>query len=150
MKKFLEYVAEDIIRKHGTNLSRTAVVFPNKRASLFMNKYLMDVSKQPMWSPAYITISDLFRGHSELQVPDQLKLICDLHKCFTEITKMDESLDHFYGWGQLMISDFDDIDKNNNNGTKDNEEIAAYFFHSKGFAELLVQDKEVSIKVYTK
>lgn len=112
MKKFLEYVAEDIIRKHGTNLSRTAVVFPNKRASLFMNKYLMGVSKQPMWSPAYITISDLFRGHSELQVPDQLKLICDLHKCFTEITKMDESLDHFYGWGQLMISDFDDIDKN--------------------------------------
>jgi hypothetical protein len=25
---------------------------------------------------------------------------------------MDETLDHFYGWGQLLLSDFDDVDKN--------------------------------------
>ena len=40
MKSFLEYVAEDIVRKYGRNLSQTAVVFPNKRASLFLNEYL--------------------------------------------------------------------------------------------------------------
>ena len=36
-KTFLEYVAEDILRKFGDNLARTAVVFPNKRASIFLN-----------------------------------------------------------------------------------------------------------------
>ena len=111
MKSFLEYVAEDIIRKYGTDLSRTAVVFPNKRASLFLNDALARLSDKPLWSPAYITISDLFRSHSHLQVADPIKLVCDLYRSYTEITGFDETLDHFYGWGQLLIADFDDIDK---------------------------------------
>ena len=112
MKSFLEYVAEDIIRKYGTDLSRTAVVFPNKRASLFLNHHLARIAQKPLWSPAYITISDLFRQQSELQVADPIKLVCDLHQSFCLETDSDESLDKFYGWGQLLISDFDDIDKN--------------------------------------
>lgn len=111
-KTFLEYVSEDIINKWGTDLSRVAVVFPNKRAALFMNEHLARYAQQPMWSPAYITISDLFRRHSELQVGDSIKLICDLHKSFIKCTGLTETLDHFYGWGQLLLTDFDDIDKN--------------------------------------
>ena len=112
MKTFLEYVAGDILRKYGTDLSRIAVVFPNKRASLFLNSHLAQLSGQPIWSPAYITISDLFRQHSSRTVADSIKLVCDLHQSFTSQTGMDESLDRFYGWGQLLLADFDDIDKN--------------------------------------
>ena len=112
MKSFLESVAEDIIRKYGTDLSRTAVVFPNKRASLFLNDALARLAGKPLWSPAYITISDLFRRHAECSVADPIKLVCDLYRSYTEITGFDETLDHFYGWGQLLITDFDDIDKN--------------------------------------
>ena len=112
MKSFLEYVADDLLAKYGTNLSRLAVVFPNKRASLFLNEYLARKTKQPLWSPHYITISDLFRNYSQRQVADPIKLVSDLHKTFTECTGIDETLDHFYGWGQLLLSDFDDIDKN--------------------------------------
>jgi hypothetical protein len=113
MKSFLEYVAEDIIRKYGTDLSRTAVVFPNKRASLFLNDHLARLTNgKPLWSPAYITISELFRQQSSLSVADPIKLVCDLHKSFCLHTGSDETLDKFYGWGQLLISDFDDIDKN--------------------------------------
>lgn len=112
MKTFLEYVAEDILRKHGTDLSRIAVVFPNKRASLFLNDYLARKAEKPIWSPAYITISELFRQHSAFTVGDPVKLICDIHKSFTEETGIEESLDHFYGWGQLLLADFDDVDKN--------------------------------------
>lgn len=118
MKTFLEYVAEDVIQKYGYNLSRIAVVFPNKRASLFFNEYLVRISGKPLWSPAYITISDLFRSHTHLQVGDPIKLICDLHKCFCRNTNSAETLDHFYGWGQLLLSDFDDIDKNMANASK--------------------------------
>ncbi len=111
-KTFLEYVAEDIIGKYGTDLSRIAVVFPNKRATLFLNEHLARIAGQPVWSPAYITISDLFRQHTDLKPADPIKLICDIHKSFTKCTGIDETLDHFYGWGQLLLADFDDIDKN--------------------------------------
>lgn len=116
MKSFLKYVAQDIandyIKEDNTDLSQVAVVFPNKRASLFLNEELMAIIDRPFWCPTYITISDLFRRHSKLQVADPIKLICDLYKTFIECTGMDETLDHFYGWGQLLLADFDDIDKN--------------------------------------
>ena len=112
MKSFLEYVAEDILNKYGSDLSRTAIVFPNKRASLFMNEYLARHSGRPLWSPTYMTISELFRNHSDRQVGDSIKLVCDLHRSFVECTGLEESLDHFYGWGLILLSDFDDIDKN--------------------------------------
>ena len=112
MKSFLEHVAEDLLSRYGTNLSRIAVVFPNKRASLFLNEHLARLAGQPIWSPAYITISDLFRSHSKLQVADPILLVCELHRVFTACTGIDETLDHFYGWGQLLLSDFDDLDKN--------------------------------------
>lgn len=123
MNSFLEYVAQDILNKYGTNrgpgqntsasnLSRIAVVFPNKRAALFMNEYLARQSSNPLWSPTYMTISELFRSHSLLRVADPIKLVCDLHRTYTAVTGYDETLDHFYGWGQLLITDFDDVDKN--------------------------------------
>ena len=112
MNSFLENVAADLLNRYGTNLARVAVVFPNKRASLFLNEHLARLAGRPLWSPTYITISDLFRSHSELKVADPILLVCELHKVFIEATGMDETLDHFYGWGQLLLADFDDLDKN--------------------------------------
>lgn len=114
MKSFLQYVAEDIVRRYGTDLSRTVVVFPNKRASLFLNEHLARQTDDghPLWSPTYITISDLFRQQSSLLVADPIKLVCDLHQSFCAQSGSEESLDKFYSWGQLLLADFDDIDKN--------------------------------------
>ena len=80
---FLEAVAKDLLQKYGSNLSQIAVVFPNKRASLFMNEYLARLSDGPLWSPCYTTISDLFREKSELMVADPIKLVCDLYRSYT-------------------------------------------------------------------
>ena len=77
-----------------------------------MNEYLARLSDGPLWSPCYTTISDLFREKSELMVADPIKLVCDLYRSYTQITGKDETLDRFYGWGQLLLADFDDIDKN--------------------------------------
>lgn len=113
MKTFLEHVAQDLIAKYGTDMAHIAVVFPNKRASLFLNQELARLAGKPLWSPAYITISDFFRQHSSLTVTDPIKSICDLYKSYVEITgRSGETLDQFYGWGQLLLADFDDIDKN--------------------------------------
>ena len=112
MKAFLKIVAKDMLEKYGTDMSDIAMVFPNKRASLFLNSYLAQLARKPIWTPTYITISDLFRRHTDLKVADPIKSICDLHKTFVKCTGIDETLDHFYGWGQLLLSDFDDVDKN--------------------------------------
>ena len=111
MRPFLSYVAEDILKKYGDNLSAITVVFPNKRASLFLNQELAVLSGRPVWSPNYITISELFRQYSSLAVADPLKAIIELHKSFTSITRKAETIDQFFGWGQLLLADFDDIDK---------------------------------------
>lgn len=112
MKKFLEYVAEDLLDKYGTDLSRIAIVFPNKRASMFLNEQLAIKAQKPIWAPSYMTISDFFQRQSTLDIGDPIKLVCDLHKSYSECTGIDETLDHFYGWGQLLLADFDDLDKN--------------------------------------
>ena len=96
MKTFLEYVARDILTKYGTYLSNTVVVFPNKRASLFLNDVLARQTGHPLWAPAYMTISELFRHHATLQVADPIKLVCDLYRSYTEITGFDETFDRFY------------------------------------------------------
>ena len=111
-KTFLEYVAEDLLKKYGTDLSRITLVFPNKRASLFLNEHLARMADGPLWSPVYTTISQLFRDRSERVVADNIKLVCDLYRIYVQCTGTTETLDHFYGWGVLMLSDFDDIDKN--------------------------------------
>lgn len=109
---FLQIVAKDLLNRYGNNLSNIAIVFPNKRASLFMNEFMAKESNIPVWSPTYTTISDLFRSKTKLIVADPIKQVCDLYKSYIEITGRDETLDHFYGWGQILLSDFDDIDKN--------------------------------------
>ena len=80
METFLKIVAADLYSRKSGNLGRTAVVFPNKRASLFFNEYLSQQSDAPLWSPAYISISELFRNLSPLETGDSIKLICELYK----------------------------------------------------------------------
>ena len=108
---FLHSVATQLLSTFGSDLSHVTVVFPNKRASLFLNEQLVLLSDKPIWSPSYITISDLFRSLSPREVADPIKLVCDLYKSFIACTGIDETLDHFYGWGEILMADFDDLDK---------------------------------------
>ncbi|MBR5803278.1 MAG: PD-(D/E)XK nuclease family protein [Bacteroidaceae bacterium] len=110
---FLKAVAEDLYNKVGQDLSRTAVVFPNKRAGLFFNQWLAACTDKPVWTPTYMTISELFRQLTPLQVADPIRLVCTLYTIFCEETDNDkETLDNFYFWGEMLIADFDDLDKN--------------------------------------
>ena len=112
MTPFLTLVARDLLRRFSGDMSRLTVVFPNKRASLFLNDYLAAESRQPVWAPAYSTISELFRSLSPLSVADPIETVCRLFRAYTDLTHSDETLDFFYGWGEQLVADFDDVDKN--------------------------------------
>ena len=84
MQTFLQLVAQDLHQKIGNDLSRVAIVFPNKRASLFFNEHLAAQSDRPLWSPAYVSISELFRQLSPWKLGDPIRLVCELYKYFVK------------------------------------------------------------------
>lgn len=110
MKSFLEYVAADLLAKYGPDMRGLTLVFPGRRASLFLLDALAGQG-DTVWAPACTTIGDLFRSLSPLAVDDSIGLVCKLYRIYQQATGSDETLDHFYNWGNLMIADFDDIDK---------------------------------------
>lgn len=116
MKTFLYSVAEDLLRKmkaSGEDLTQTAIIFPNKRAGLFFNEYIArQIGGRPLWSPNYMTISDLFTSISLRKPGDSILLVCELYQEYLRLTNSEETLDHFYGWGEMILKDFDDVDKN--------------------------------------
>lgn len=116
MKPFLSIVAHDLYKRCNGDLSHIVVIFPGKRASLFFNQYLLEESKgAPLFAPTYITLDELFEQLSELKIEDPIRIICLLHRIYQEQTKRNEPIDSFYSWGELMLSDFNDIDKNHIN-----------------------------------
>ena len=109
---FLQLTAEDLYARFGDKLSEVAVVFPNNRARLFFSEHLYQAAGKPVWTPAFITISDLFRGQSDLQPFDTLGVVGLLHDIYLRVSGKEESFDEFYHWGEILLSDFDDVDKN--------------------------------------
>lgn len=113
MKSFLSLVAHDLYTKKQGDLSHTVVVFPSKRAGLFFNQSLVRESDgKPLFAPIYLTLNEVFRSLTDLRPDDPIRLVCLLHRIFCQATGRNESIDSFYAWGKLMLSDFDDIDKN--------------------------------------
>lgn len=116
MKTFLSLVANDLLQRFGTNMHNVTVVFPGKRASLFLNQELALASDTPVWAPRYITMSDLFYSLSPYVKADPIDSIASLYQLFSktilsEEMQEDYSLDKFWGWGEIILSDFDDVDK---------------------------------------
>ena len=114
MQTFLHIVASDLFHQMNGHFEQVTVLFPNKRASLFFNQHLYQLADTPLWAPEYITISDLFQSLSPLTVADPLQLVCMLYKAYQDTGDGTdtETLDQFWSWGELMLSDFDDIDNN--------------------------------------
>lgn len=115
MKSFLHSVANDLYQRFGNNMTRLVVVFPNKRASLFLNKEFISICKEhdnkPIWAPKYQTINDLFQSLSPYNTLDPIVAVCRLYGVYKEVLQSEESIDKFFGWGEVILSDFNDIDK---------------------------------------
>ena len=111
MNTFLHLVAQSLLQRYGTNLSRLTLVFPGKRAVLFFNQALTELSDRPVWSPRCVTISELFHEASPYTPCDPVESVCRLHRVYAQIVDEPQTLDQFYGWGEVLLADFDDVDK---------------------------------------
>lgn len=115
MKPFLSQVAELFYNQEKKNIHQLAFVFPNHRAGLFFKRYLAQIVGEPIFSPTILTINELLIKLSGLQSADHIGMLFKLYSIFRSINKnngeTDESFDDFLFWGDMLLNDFNDVDK---------------------------------------
>jgi len=132
MKSFILQTAEIIYEKHGTNLTGVLVVFPSRRAGFYFRRELAALIDKPVWSPAVISINEFISKYSGYDTADYLTLLFELYDAYSKFLP-DETYDSFYTWGDMLLKDFNAIDKYNVDATKlfkvikDVKEIEAAF-----------------------
>lgn len=85
MKSFLGLVAEKLTERWGENLSRVTIVFPGKRAGLFLSQELSAIASQPIWAPHYVSIDELFMRLSHNSVADPITSITTLYNIYQDL-----------------------------------------------------------------
>ena len=108
---FLKEVAEKIVEKYGNDFSNITVVLPSNRARIFLDRYLPQ-------SPEYSNTYELLSKSSQLEMIDdtveKISLVeilyrCYIKNCFGEAAAV-ETFDEFYSFGEILLSDFNEID----------------------------------------
>lgn len=108
--KFLTETARALYEEYGEGISDLHIIFPGKRARLFFNEALLSLSGgRPMWQPHYLSMDDLIRSLSTLEGGDHLRLVAELYKIYSAYHS--EPFDRFFRWGEMLLSDFDTLDK---------------------------------------
>ena len=106
---FLSEVAKQLYDHYGDEISSLTLVFPSQRARLFFSDTLVKLIKRPVWQPSYMSMDDIMRAATHLTVGDKVRIITELYKIYSAYH--DEPFDKFYFWGEMLLSDFDLIDK---------------------------------------
>lgn len=114
MTPFLKQVAEHYYKTGG--IENMCFIFPNRRSMVFFRKYLADTVASdpfaaPMTSPHLTTINDFFCSVGGTSVTDRVRLLLALYDCYSKLNQKAESLDDFIFWGDVILGDFNDVDK---------------------------------------
>ena len=115
MIPFLKQVAD-----HYYNIGeadKCCFIFPNRRSLVFFTRHLCqavkdsDVLSRPIVAPEMLTINDFFHKVGGMRSVDRVRLLIELYDCYKECNPKAETLDEFIFWGDVILSDFNDVDK---------------------------------------
>lgn len=120
MYPFLKQVADHYFEMGG--ISEKCFVFPNRRSMAFFSKYLREAvaahcrafpeDARPVPMPRLLTINDFFYHVHGVEISDRVSLILELYESYRELYPKAEPLDDFISWGDVILGDFSDVDKN--------------------------------------
>ncbi len=112
---FLEKTAKHLISTYPDNLSELCIVLPNKRAGLFLKQHLSKLITKPIWLPTIIGTEELISQLSGIEIigdkNDKVTLLFEFYKVYLKSTKEPESFDEFSKWGEILLHDFNEIDR---------------------------------------
>ena len=113
--RFLEQIARIWYAEAGASLGEYCFVFPNRRSALFFSKYLGQAAGKPVFSPKLLTINDLMTDLSGLRPVDKIGALYTLYRNYAALMwpgeEPKEPFDEFVYWGDVLLGDFDDVDK---------------------------------------
>ncbi len=109
MRTFIAEVVADLYGRYGEGISDLNIVLPSRRARLFFVDALSGVANRPLWQPRFVEMDAIMRDVSGLDTCDHLRLITELYRVYSRYHE--ENFDSFYFWGDMLLSDFDSIDK---------------------------------------
>ena len=108
-KSFLAEVAQELYNRYGDEVSSLSIVLPTRRARLFFSEALSQIAQHPIWQPEYMSIDEVMTTATSLKLGSKMRIISELYKIYR--THHDEPFDKFYFWGEVLLADFDLIDK---------------------------------------
>ena len=122
MESFIDLCVTDILKKHSGHLANTTVIFPSKRAIVFFKKSMGRHIDAPIFLPRMTTIQDFCITRQDSAIPDDFTLVYILYQSYQKVYQAqqknspqkgayEETFEDFYPWGEMLLSDFDDIDK---------------------------------------
>lgn len=110
-QSFLDEVANILIKNHGNNFEKTAIILPSKRSALFLKKALASKIKDTFWAPTTYNFTELIGLHHNEIILDKTTLSFELYQVYAQIEgKQAETFDQFYKWGEILLNDFNEID----------------------------------------
>ena len=110
--KFTDQIAE-YITENELNLSHLTIVLPSERAKKYIASSLFKINGKALLAPKMITIDRWVRGLSQKTVIDKTRALLRLFEIQLKDAKSDEdrSFDDFLTWGNMLLSDFDELDR---------------------------------------
>lgn len=113
MIPFLRQVAEHYVS--SGEVKDKCFIFPNRRSMAFFNKWLGEAIRSkggvPVLAPATLTINDFFARAASVDICPRVELLLKLYSCYKKVYPKAESIDEFIFWGDVLLGDFDDVDK---------------------------------------
>ena len=114
MLPFLQQVARYYLEVE--NLEDYCFVFPNRRSGQFFSHYMQQelgsVSSEPHLMPRVTTINDLVTELTRTAVASDIEMMFALYDAYCQaMGDRAQPFDKFVYWAQLIISDFNDIDR---------------------------------------
>ena len=110
MTPFLKQVADHYYNEG--KIEDKCFIFPNRRSMVWFRKHLCSAVKDvPLLAPQMLTINDFFSRVSGVPASDRVRLLLELYDSYKALNPKAESLDEFIFWGDVILADFNDVDK---------------------------------------
>lgn len=107
---FLKRLAAEVVHRHKDKLDEVCVILPSRRATVFFRQHLSQIIEKPVWMPALMSLQDFVEERYPHQILDPLELNFMLFSIYQK-HQPEEPFDKFYPWGQMLLKDFDEVDR---------------------------------------
>ncbi len=116
MKGFIDFLAGQLARE-PENLARKTVIFPNKRAGIFLKHALIKNISKTFVFPGILSITEFLSRVTGWQKAEYYDLLFTLLEAYRQVSREigldSQEAEKFLGWGAILLNDFDEIDKFN-------------------------------------